>query len=174
MLEDQIRKVLVQASKDKNTLAKNVLSLALGEIQTVEARGKVLTEKDKENIVAKLVKSNTQTLQQLQDGDQRKEDLKLENEILKQFLPNTLSKEETMELLMSLNAELNSCDVVGKAIGVVMKYTKANNIPVDNKIVKECVEEFLAPIPLMGVVDKDGNYIPYSVHGCPGTVVKVD
>lgn len=149
MLEDQIRKVLIQASKDRNTLSKNILSLALGEIQTVEARGKTLSEKDKEDIILKLVKSNTQTLEQLVDGDQRKVDLGLENEVLKQFLPKTLSKIQTMILVSAIYYQEgeNNCTTVGKTIGFVMKHAKINNVAVDNKLVKECVEELLKTPP---------------------------
>lgn len=138
MLEDLIRKDLMQASKDKNVLAKNILSLALGEIQTVEARGKVLTEKDKQDIISKLVKSNTQTSNQLQDGDQRKIDLVLENELLQQYLPKTLSREETSALIASVDTSASKTS--GQAIGLVMKCAKLNDIPVDNAVVKELVE----------------------------------
>jgi uncharacterized protein YqeY len=139
MLEDLIRKDLMQASKDKNVLAKNILSLALGEIQTVEARGKTLTEKDKQDIIFKLVKSNTQTFNQLPFGDQRGIDLQLENELLKQYLPKTLSRVETLTLMDSVDT--SSCKTSGQAIGLVMKYAKTNNLPVDNVLVKELVED---------------------------------
>ena len=56
MLEDLIRKNLMLASKDRNILAKNILSLALGEIQTSEARGKTLSEKDKLKLIKELLK----------------------------------------------------------------------------------------------------------------------
>lgn len=138
MLEDLIRKSLLQASKDRNTLAKNILSLALGEIQTAEARGKTLSEKDKEDIIAKLVKSNSQTANQLQDGDQRKIDLLLENTILSEFLPKTLSEQDTLALINSI--ELSNCKTSGQAIGLVMKTAKSNNLSVDNALVKRLVE----------------------------------
>ena len=138
MLENLIRKSLIEVSKNRNTLAKNILSLALGEIQTSEARGKTLSEKDKEDIIAKLVKSNSQTANQLQDGDQRKIDLLLENTILSEFLPKTLSEQDTLALINSI--ELSNCKTSGQAIGLVMKTAKSNNLSVDNALVKRLVE----------------------------------
>jgi uncharacterized protein YqeY len=142
MLEELIRKSLMRASKDRNILAKNILSLALGEIQTSEARGKTLSEKDREDIIAKLVKSNSQTANQLEDGDQRKIDLLLENSILSEFLPKTLSEKETLDLINSI--ELSNCKTSGQAIGIVMKNAKLNNIPIDNALVKRLVEVICA------------------------------
>lgn len=132
MLENLIRKSLIEVSKNRNTLAKNILSLALGEIQTSEARGKTLSEKDKEDIIAKLVKSNSQTANQLQDGDQRKIDLLLENSILAEFLPKTLSEQDTLNLIDSI--ELDKCKTSGQAIGLVMKKAKSDNLPIDNSL----------------------------------------
>lgn len=144
MLEDLIRKSLMLASKNRNVLAKNILSLALGELQTAEARGKVLSEKDKEEVVSKLVKSNNLTASQLEDGDQRKVDLLSENIILAEFLPKTLSENDTLDLINSV--ELNNCKTSGQAIGAVMKKTKLNNLPVDNALVKRLVESIFTPI----------------------------
>ena len=138
MLEDLIRKSLMLASKDRNVLAKNILSLALGELQTAEARGKNLSEKDKEEIVSKLVKSNSQTANQLEDGDQRKVDLLSENIILSEFLPKTLSEKDTLDLVNSI--DVNNFKTSGQAIGVVMKKAKLNNLPVDNILIKRLIE----------------------------------
>ena len=144
MLEDLIRKDLMQASKDRNVLAKNILSLALGEIQTAEARGKTLTEKDKQDIISKLVKSNTQTFNQLPVGDQRGVDLKFENELLQQYLPKSLSRLETLTLIDSV--DISSCKTSGQVIGLVMKFAKANNVTIDNGLVKELVEDLFNAI----------------------------
>ena len=63
MIVDDIKQKMTQAMRDKDEVAKNILRLALGEIQTAEARKNApLGEEDAAAALRKLIKSNEETL----------------------------------------------------------------------------------------------------------------
>src|SRR5437868_1347091 len=100
MLTDDIKKQMTQAMKDRDDVAKNILRLALGEIQTAEARAnRPIKDDEAVAIVRKLVKSNEETLA-ASTGDQV-ETLKKENAVLARLLPATLSVPQIVEALES-------------------------------------------------------------------------
>ena len=87
-----------EAMKAKDTAATSILRLALGEIQTAEARTNApVSEADAVAIVRKLVKSNEETLAHSL-GDERAA-LERENGILLGVLPATLGPDQIVVLL---------------------------------------------------------------------------
>ena len=62
MLVDEIKRRITAAMKAGNTIEKDILRLAYGEVQTAEARGTSVTDDAVAAIVRKLIKSNEETL----------------------------------------------------------------------------------------------------------------
>ena len=72
MLVEEIKKRVAVAMKSGDTVTRDVLRLALGEIQTAEARKNApLSEEDAAAALRKLIKSNEETLGALPAGDDR-------------------------------------------------------------------------------------------------------
>src|SRR5690349_2487234 len=90
VLVDEIKKRIATAMKGGDAVARDVLRVALGEIQTAEARKNApATEEEAAAALRKLIKSNEETLA-LSEGE-RADTLRKENEILSSLLPKQLS-----------------------------------------------------------------------------------
>jgi uncharacterized protein YqeY len=136
MLEDKIRICVIAAVQQKDNIAKNILRLALSEIQR---ENKTLTEIDKENIVRKLIKSNKTTLG-LTTNEANKKELENEIAVLSLLLPKAMTKEEVISFVKDNNITLNN-DNVGKSIGAIMKVAKEKNIVIESNTVREAITE---------------------------------
>ena len=119
------------AFKSKNVVAKNLLSVIKGEIQTQEKNTGVVTLSDEEvtKILNKTVKSLKETIEK--GGETSKEEL----EIIEGYLPKQLSREEIVVKI----TELKSAGVTN--IGQIMK--EFASLPVDRKIVSEVIKEIM-------------------------------
>ena len=63
MLIDEIKTRMTRAMRERDEVVKNVLGLAVGEIQTAEARAnRALGDEEATAVVRKLLKSNEETL----------------------------------------------------------------------------------------------------------------
>lgn len=123
MLLDQINKANVQAFKDKDTLAKDVISLIKSRAKLVEVekrtKGEELNDSDIMQIIQKLIKE----LQESQDNYKKvNNNIEVENldkqiSFCKNFLPKALSKDEIKEVILSLD---------DKSVPSVMKHFKVN------------------------------------------------
>ena len=95
MLLETLKARITQAVKEKDNVARDILRLAFGEVQTSEARnGRALEDGEVAAVLKKLVKSNEETLALAGEGD-RAATLRRENEVLASLLPKTLSPEPT-------------------------------------------------------------------------------
>ena len=81
MLVDEIKRRITVAMKAHNTLEKEILRVALGEIQTAESRGAATTDEMAAAVVRKLIKSNGETLASTTD-EAAKQTLADENVVL--------------------------------------------------------------------------------------------
>lgn len=86
-------------------------------------------------IIAKLIESNKETLAY---GHNVK--LVKENEVLKEFLPATVSKEQLKEKLATIRPALLSAKG-GQSIGIAIKYLRSEGVSFLNTDVKETVED---------------------------------
>src|SRR5690606_26965451 len=94
MLVDDLKKRIASAVKEGDAVARDVLRLALGEIQTAEARkNERLSDDEAAGVLRKLVKSNEETLGHSGEGD-RAATLKKEIEVLGALLPRQLTVDE--------------------------------------------------------------------------------
>ncbi len=144
MLVDQIRARVTQAVKAKDEVSRDVLRLALGEIQTAEARAnRPLQDAEVGAIVRKLVKSNEETLAAAGDGPQAAT-LRAEIAVLTSLLPKTLSVDELVDALASQRDAIRAAKNDGQATGVAMKHLKSTSATFDGSDVATAVKKLRA------------------------------
>ena len=93
-------------------------------------------------IIRKVIKGNTETLEVIKEMPERNTDrnnLLLENQLLSEFLPKTMSAENVSDFIKENNIDILSAKNDGQAVGVVMKALKTNNLSVDGSVVKEII-----------------------------------
>lgn len=138
MITDEIRARIKQAMKDGDTVTKDVLRVALGEIQTKEA-----DEEGAVAIVKKLVKSVEETVSLTPDGP-AKDTLMQEITILRSLLPASLGAADLVKLLVDQTEALKAAKNDGAATGIAMKALKAQGVTADGKDVQEAVKQLRA------------------------------
>jgi hypothetical protein len=140
MLVDTLKSRAAAAMKAKDSVAMSILRLALGEIQTAEARsGKALTDDEAAAVVRKLLKSNEETLGHAQ-GEQRAT-LEKENEILRSVLPAGLTPDQIAEMLAPVADAIKAAKNDGQATGVAMKHLKSTGASVQGNDVAVAVKK---------------------------------
>ncbi len=142
MMIDTLKKRIRQAMLDRNELEKDVLRVALGDLQTEEARAGELSDADAERILRKMVKSNRETQAALAgkpDKAGKVAVLEKELAILESLLPKTLSAEETEAALAPVREILCGAEKDGMATGLAMKHLKTAGAVVDGKLVAQVV-----------------------------------
>jgi len=129
-LKELISKDYMTAFKEKNVVAKNLLSVVKGEIQTIEKNTGTDCLADEE--VLKILNKTAKSLKEViaTSGDAES---KLQLEIVESYLPKQLSKDEIV-------AKVNEIVASGVTnIGLIMK--EFATLPADKKIVSEVVKE---------------------------------
>lgn len=140
MLVDTLKSRAAAAMKAKDSVAMSILRLALGEIQTAEARsGKALTDDEAAAVVRKLLKSNEETLGHAQ-GEQ-KAALEKENDILRSVLPAGLTPDQIAEMLAPVADAIKAAKNDGQATGVAMKHLKSTGASVQGNDVAVAVKK---------------------------------
>ena len=133
-LKEKINKDYIEAFKAKNTVAKNLLSVIKGEIQTIEKNtgAENLSDEDVIKILNKTLKSLKETLTLLSETAKISA-TQTELRIVESYLPTQLSVEEIQSKIDSLVAS------GVKNLGMIMK--EFNSLPVDKKLVSEMVKK---------------------------------
>lgn len=139
MLVDEIRRRLTEAMKRGDVVEKEILRVALGEIQTAEARGGSVTDEATMAILRKLLKSNEETLAHTTEAAQR-ETLERENAVLASLLPQMLDVNRIVEALEGEREAIRGASNDGQATGIAMKALKAKGASVSGKDVSEAVK----------------------------------
>ena len=131
-LKERISADYMTAFRAKDSIAKNLLSVIKGEIQTIEKNTGIENMSDEEvtKILNKTVKSLKETLLASDSVD-----TKLELAIIEAYLPRQLSKDE----IFTKVTDLKSAGITN--IGQIMKEFSA--LPVDRKIVSEAIKEII-------------------------------
>lgn len=143
MLIPQIKERMRAALKARRTLEKEILGVALGELETVEARKGSLSDEEGFAIVRKLVKSNRETLEVSESAEQKKA-LEEEIAVLESLLPKALGPAEIEAALSGVRDAIKSAGNDGQATGVAMKTLKASGAVIDGKLVGEVVRKMRA------------------------------
>jgi len=140
MLIDDIRRRLTEAMKRGDAVEKEILRVALGEIQTQATRAGSLSEDEQLAILRKLVKSNEETLAHTTDAS-RKAALERENEVLRSLLPKELGVDEIIAALEAERDAIRAAANDGQATGIAMKALKAKGAAVNGKEVAAAVKK---------------------------------
>ncbi len=144
MLIEEIRKRRTEALKARDSVTKEVLGVALGEIDTLAARaGREATDEDCLQCLRKLVKSNEETRAASQDEAVRAT-LSREIEVLQSLLPRTLDAAGVVAALAPVADAVRAAGNDGQATGVAMKHLKSVGATVDGKVVSAAVKQLRA------------------------------
>jgi len=139
MLKEEIQSRIREAMKAKRTIEREILGVALGEIQTVEARQGDLSEEGAAAIVRKLVKSNRETIEAGPLAEQ-KAILEQEIAVLESLLPKAMGQEEIVAALAGVADAIRGAASDGQATGIAMKALKSEGATVDGKTVAGAVK----------------------------------
>ncbi len=144
MLLEDIKKRLSGAIKAKNDVEREVLRVALGELQTLEARTThTATDDEAAQILRKLVKSNEETKAATADPT-RAAALDQEIAVLTSLLPKTLSVDELVAKLAPVRDALRAAGNDGQATGLAVKHLKAEGISAPGGDVSRAVKAIRA------------------------------
>ncbi len=131
MLKERINKDYMTAFKNKDVVAKNLLSVVKGEIQTIEKNTGVENMSDED--VLKILTKTSKSLKEMVSGGN--EQAVTELSIIESYLPKQMSKEEVTQKV----TELVNSGVT--QMGAIMK--EFATLPVDKKMVSEVVKELV-------------------------------
>ncbi len=147
MLVEDIKAAMFAAMKAKSTVEKEILRVALGEIQTQQARSSdPLDDKAVIQILRKLVKSNGETLKLAQD-EEAKTTLGEEIAVLERFLPKTLDSDAILTALAPIQGDIQAAKADGQAIGLAMKHLKGQGAVVQGNDVAAAVRQLRSSAP---------------------------
>ena len=141
MLVEEIKKRVAAAVKQGDAVTRDVLRLALGEIQTAEARKNApLSEEDAAAALRKLIKSNQETLAALPAGDDRIAPLEREVHVLTSLLPAQMDAAQIVTALAAQVDAIKAAGNDGQATGIAMKHLKASGAAVSGAEVTAAVK----------------------------------
>ena len=144
-MKEKLMEDLKMAMKNKDIVKKNTIQMIRAAI--------LQTEKDKQielddnsilEIINKQVKQKNDALEQFEKADRQDlvEQTKFEINILKEYLPKQLSKEEVEQIVIGLSRTLGISDM--KGMGTLIKSAKAKiGAGSDGKTISEVVKKVL-------------------------------
>lgn len=145
MLVTTLKQKAFEAAKEKKEVEKNILRFVLGEVQNKEMKQKIiLSDDDVVSLIRKVVDKNHETLSYVKENQNQeiKDKLNLENEILNQFIPKTLSCDEIIKSLDQETVKLiKNAKNDGQSMGLAMKFFKSSEHNVLGIDVKEAVSK---------------------------------
>ena len=146
MLKEKLLEDLKNSMKEKNINRKNVIQMVRAAILQIEKDKGIEVDDNKIlEIIAKEVKTRNDSLEDFEKGG--REDLvkqaKEEIEILSEYLPKQLTREELREKLEVIVKEVGATTI--KDMGKVMKVAKEQiGTAADGRSINEVVKEILA------------------------------
>ena len=146
MLKEKLLEDLKNSMKEKNIVRKNVIQMVRAAILQIEKDKGIEVDDNKIlEIIAKEVKTRNDSLEDFEKGG--REDLvkqaKEEIEILSEYLPKQLTREELREKLEVIVEEVGATTI--KDMGKVMKVAKEQiGTAADGRSINEVVKEILA------------------------------
>lgn len=136
-----IKEQVIAAMKAKDTLARDVLRVAQGDIDMHHTRtGEHMTDDQAQKVVRKLIKSNQETIEHTTDPA-GVEKLNKEIAILEALLPRTLGVAEIIVALEPVHNDIKAVGNDGQATGVAMKHLKPQGLVVEGKDVSAAVKQ---------------------------------
>lgn len=112
---EELKAEMLDAMKNRDTIKKNVLRVVLGECERDNA--------SPEKVIRKIIQNNEESL-----SHRESEDLRKENEVLRTYLPVTLSQSEIMSYIQFessvLHNEILAAKSDGQATGLAVAHFK--------------------------------------------------
>ena len=131
--------------KEKDVIMKNTIQMIRAAIlQTEKDKQTELDDNTILEIISKQVKQKNDALEQFEKANRQDlvEQTKLEINILKEYLPKQLSKEEVEQIVVDLSRTLGISDM--KGMGTLIKSAKAKiGAGSDGKTISEVVKKVL-------------------------------
>jgi uncharacterized protein YqeY len=145
-LKEKVRARFEEARRAGHREEKDLLSVILGDVGTIEARsGKEIADAEVEKLLRKMAESNAETLQQLKAhgrGDEpQAAALEREIAVLKSLLPQTLDVAAIVQALEPVRAAIRNAKNDGQATGLAMKHLKGQSLPVQGQDVSVAVRQ---------------------------------
>ena len=145
MLKEKLMEDLKDSMKNKNEIRKNTVQMVRAAILQIEKDKGIQVEDDKIlEIIAKEVKTKKDALKDFEKA--KRQDLidqtNKEIEILQEYLPKQLTKEEIKEKLEKIISDLGATSM--KDMGAIMKEAKAQmGTSADGKTINEVAKEIM-------------------------------
>lgn len=145
MLKEKLLEDLKISMKEKNEIRKNTIQMVRAAILQVEKDNNITIEDEKIiEIIAKEAKKRKDSLNDYEKSGREDliEQVKQEIEILQEYLPKQLSKEEIEVIVKQIIEEIGATSI--KDMGKVMKASKEKmGASTDGKTINEVVKEIL-------------------------------
>ncbi len=145
MLKEKLLQDLKEAMKEKNELKKNVVQMIRAAVLQVEKDKQIeLDDNQILEIIAKEAKKRKDSLPDYEKSGREDliEKVKQEIEIISEYLPKQLSKQEISEIVSEIIKQTGATSI--KDMGAVMKEAKAQiGARADGKAINEVVRELL-------------------------------
>ena len=145
MLKEKLMEDLKQSMKDRNVVRKNVVQMVRAAILQIEKDKGITVEDDKIlEIIAKEVKTKKDALKDFEKAQRQDliDQTNQEIEILQEYLPKQLSKEEIKVEVEKIISEIGATTM--KDMGAIMKEAKTKmGASADGKTINEVAKELL-------------------------------
>ena len=145
-LKERLAQDLKEAMKDKNTVRKNVIQFVRAGVLQVEKDNKVtLDDNGVLEVIAKQLKQRRDALPDYEKSgrDDLIAELKAEMDVLMEYLPKQLSREELEAILKEIVSKLGATSM--KDMGKVMQAAKAETVgKADGRMINEIVKSLLS------------------------------
>ena len=145
MLKEKLMEDLKEAMRSKNEIKKNTVQMVRAAILQIEKDKGIQVEDDRIlEIIAKEVKSKKDALKDFEKAERQDliEQTNQEIEVLQQYLPKQLSKEEIKVELEKIIARIGATTM--KDMGIIMKEAKAQmGAAADGKTINEVAKEIM-------------------------------
>ena len=145
MLKEKLMEDLKNSMKNKNEIRKNTVQMVRAAILQIEKDKGIQVEDDKIlEIIAKEVKTKKDALKDFEKAQRQDliDQTNKEIEILQEYLPKQLTKEEIKEKLEKIISDLAATSM--KDMGAIMKEAKAQmGTSADGKTINEVAKEIM-------------------------------
>lgn len=145
MLKDKLMEDLKDSMKNKNEIRKNTVQMVRAAILQIEKDKGIQVEDDKIlEIIAKEVKTKKDALKDFEKAQRQDliDQTNKEIEILQEYLPKQLTKEEIKEKLEKIISDLGATSM--KDMGAIMKEAKSQmGASADGKTINEVAKEIM-------------------------------
>ena len=141
MLMDQLKDRIKSAMKAGNTLERDVLKVALGDLQLQATRqGSDLSDEDVQMGLRKVIKGNREMIAAVTDPAVL-ERMNQEIQVLETLLPTSLDQAQIRVALDALAEPIRAAGNAGQATGIAMKHLKSQGLAVEGRDVQAVVQQ---------------------------------